>query len=172
MRTIVVVILFMLTIKSAAAVDPAECEQQRLQYPKSWKDVSKEKAMFDCTSHYAGTLRVKVGQTDDAGRTLMSIVPLEQSDGKLIEDTSKTIYRIWLDREQANRLKEGKYFATIVRTEQSCWIRGDLAKDPVFFMDNGYPPADGLRPGAGSFYNRAPRFSVFRGNSYDCETTK
>jgi hypothetical protein len=165
-------ILLILTTKIAAAVDPAECKQQRMKYPENWKDVSKETGLFDCNSHYAGALRVKVGETDGEGRTLMSLVPLKENDGKPIDDTSKTIFRIWLDKEQTSRLKEGKYFATIVRKEDSCWIRGDLAKDPVFFMDNANPPADGLRPGAGSFYNKAPRFSVFRGNSYDCEATR
>jgi hypothetical protein len=172
MRAIIVMILLMLTVKTAAAVDSTECNQQRMQYPKNWNDVSKDTPLFDCSSHYEGALRVTVGETDSGGRTLMSLVPLKDADGKPVEDTSKTIFRIWLDKEQTSRLKDGKYFATIVRTQKSCWIRGDLAKDPVFFMDNANPPADGLRPGAGSFYNKAPRFSVFQGNAYDCAATK
>jgi hypothetical protein len=172
MRAILVMILFMLTINSAGAVDANECKLQRAQYPQNWNDVSKEKGLFDCTSHYSGALRITIGDTDSGGRTLMSLVPLKESDGKPVEDTSKTIYRIWLDSEQTSRLKDGKYFATIVRMEKSCWIRGDLAKDPVFFMDNANPPPDGLRPGTGSFYNKAPRFSVFQANAYDCAATK
>lgn len=172
MRAIIVIILLLLTTQIAAAVDANECKLQRAQYPQNWNDVSKDTALFDCTSHYKGALRVKVGETDSAGRTLMSLVPLNESSGKPVEDTSKTIFRIWLDTEQTGLLKAGKYFATIVRKENSCWIRGDLAKDPVFFMDNANPPADGIQPGAGSFYNKAPRFSVFQGNEYDCAATK
>ena len=172
MRTILVVILVILSTRLASAVDANECQLQRAQYPQNWTDVSKDTGLFDCTSHYGDALRVKVGETDSAGRTLMSLVPLNESGASPVEDTSKTIFRIWLDKEQTSRLKDGKYFATIVRTESSCWIRGDLAKDPVFLMDNANPAPDGLRPGAGSFYNKAPRFSVFQANAYDCAATK
>jgi hypothetical protein len=151
-----------LTMERAQAVEPNECELQRAQYPKSWKDVSQEKALFDCRSHYAGGLAVRLGANDDAGRAMMS----------LVEEQSKRVYRIWLDKEQVQHLKEGRYFATIVRQERSCWIRGDLDKVAVFFMDNANPPSDGLRPGAGPFYNKAPRSSVFQGNAYDCEPAK
>jgi hypothetical protein len=87
-----------------------------------------------------------------------------------VEDTSDTIYRIWLDKEQLEHLQGGKYFATIVRKETSCWIRGDLDEAAVFFMDNANPPDD--RPDAGSFYNKAPRFSVFEGNAYYCNALR
>lgn len=172
MRAILVAVLVLLTTEMAAAVDPNECEIQRAQYPTNWNDVSKDTPLFDCQSHYSGALRIKVGEPDSAGRTLMSLVPLKQGGTSPVEDASGTIYRIWLDKEQTSRLREGKYFATIVRTEKSCWIRGDLAKDQVFFMDNANPPPDGLRPDTGSFYNKAPRFSVFRGDAYDCTATK
>jgi hypothetical protein len=166
------VILVIFTTGIAAAVDPQECELQRMQYPKKWTDVSQERPLFNCRSHYSGVLRIKVGKADGDGRTLMSLVPLKESDSGVQEDTSKAIFRIWLDKEQMHRLREGKYFTTIVRTESSCWIRGDLSKDEVFFMDNADPPADGLRPGTGSFYNKAPRFGVFQGDAYHCEPTK
>jgi hypothetical protein len=39
-------------------------------------------------------------------------------------------------------------------------------------MDNANPAADGIRSGAGSFYNKAPRFSVFQGDAYDCKPIK
>ena len=112
------VIIAAMTLEAATvlAVRPDECEQQRAQYPKVWNDVSREKAIFDCISHYSGALRIKIGDTDGAQRTLLSIVPLAH-DGKgvLAEDPSRPVYRIWLDEEQLNRLKTGKYFATIVR---------------------------------------------------------
>jgi hypothetical protein len=79
MRTILVVILLIFTVRTAAAVDLNECKQQRMQYPANWKDVSKETGLFDCNSRYGGALRVKVGQTDSDGRTLMSLVPLKES---------------------------------------------------------------------------------------------
>ena len=172
MRTILVITLFVLTTRIAAAVDAQECELQRMQYPKNWTDVSQEKALFDCRSHYSDLLRIKIGKPDSDGRSLMSLVPLKEGDAGRVEDTSKPILRIWLDQDQTRRLLGGKYFATIVRTEASCWIRGDLGGDQVFFMDNADPPADGLRPGAGSFYNKAPRFGVFQGDAYHCEATK
>ncbi len=37
-------------------------------------------------------------------------------------------------------------------------------------MDNANPKSDG--PDAGSFYNKAPRFSVFQGDAYECEAIK
>lgn len=178
MRLITGLSLLIATTTASFAVRPDECEQQRAQYPKKWTDVSKERALFDCNSHYSGQLRIKIGATGSDGRTLMSLVPLapggtgptEDRTKAPVEDTSKPIYRIWLDKEQLERLKGGKYFATILRTEESCWIRGDLDKSDIFFMDNADPPADG--PDAGSFYNKAPRFSVFQGDSYDCKAAK
>jgi hypothetical protein len=172
MRAILVASFMILTTSMAAAVNSNECKIERAQYPSHWNDVAKDTALFDCQSHYAGALRIKLGRPDSGGRTLMSLVPLKQGGTSPAEDTSGTIFRIWLDKEQTSRLREGKYFATIVRTEKSCWIRGDLAKDQVFFMDNANPEPDGLRPDTGSFYNKAPRFSVFRGDAYDCAATK
>ena len=42
---------------NGGAVAPDECEEQRMQYPKDWNNVSKEKPLFDCSSHYSGALR-------------------------------------------------------------------------------------------------------------------
>ena len=73
-------------------------------------------------------------------------------------------------------MEDGKYFATIVRQKGSCWIRGALSgpddgqADTVFLLDMANPKSDS--PDAGSFYNKAPRFSVFQGDSYECETIK
>jgi hypothetical protein len=170
MRLILGLALLIFGTTAAVAVRPDECEQQRAQYPKNWSDVSHEQALFDCSSHYSGGIRVKIGASDSRGRTLFSLVPLTQGGTAPVEDTSKIIYRIWLDKEQLKRLKDGKYFATILRKEESCWIRGDLDKDEVFFMDNADPPSDG--PDAGSFYNKAPRLSVFQGDAYDCKAVK
>lgn len=172
MRFVVPLIFLALTLRTAGAVALDECEQQRAQYPKNWNDVSKEKGVFDCNSHYAGAMRVKIGPRDSGGRTLISLVALKRTNDGVVEDTTRTVYRIWLDREQMQRLQDGKYFATIVRSEKSCWIRGDLEEDSIFFMDNASPPSDGLREGAGSFYNKAPRFGVFQDNAYACEATK
>jgi hypothetical protein len=170
MRLILALSLLIFATTAAVAVSPDECEQQRAQYPKNWTDVSHEQALFDCSSHYSGGIRVKIGASDGRGRTLFSLVPLTQGGTSPTEDTSKIIYRIWLDKEQLKRLKDGKYFATILWKEESCWIRGDLDKDEVLFMDNANPPADG--PDAGSFYNKAPRLSVFQGDAYDCKAVK
>ncbi len=99
-------------LSGAHAVRPDECEQQRKLYPEVWADVSHEQALFDCASHYAGSLRIKLGPPDPAGRALMSLVPLKWFGQTALEDPASGIFRIWLDKEQVERLKAGKYFAT------------------------------------------------------------
>ena len=147
----------------AHAVAPDECEHQRAHYPRRWDDTSREKPLFTC--HTKGNhLQIRIGITDRAGRTLMSLVQMTW-DGRRMHDR-KGVYRIWLDREQMQRLREGKYFATVLRREKACWIRGSLDESAVFFMDNAKPPPDG--PDAGSFYNKTPRFSVFADEPYEC----
>lgn len=173
MRVTAVAALLLSLTNAAVAVAPDECEQQRAVYPKEWNDVSGDHAIFSCSSHYAGSINIMLGSADRDGRRLMSIVPLSQGKGSA-QDTSKDVSRIWLDREQVGRLEAGKYFATIVRQRTSCWIRGALStddgkQDAVFFMDNANPRSDGLREDSGSFYNKAPRFSVFLGDAYTCE---
>ncbi len=157
-------------LSGAHAVRPDECEQQRKLYPEVWADVSHEQALFECASHYAGSLRIKLGPPDPAGRALMSLVPLKWFGQTALEDPANGIFRIWLDREQVDRLKAGKYFATIVRRESSCWIRGNLDKDPIFLLDTADPAPD--TPDAGSFYNLAPRTSAFEGDAYTCRPVK
>src|SRR5262245_35466537 len=56
-------------VAAAHAIRPDECEQQRALYPAVWADVSREQPLFDCASHYAGSLRIKLGPTDASGRT-------------------------------------------------------------------------------------------------------
>ncbi len=158
------------TLPGAHAVRPDECEQQRKLYPEVWADVSHEQPLLDCSSHYSGALRVKLGATEPGGRTLMSLVPLQWSGETAVEDPARGVFRIWLDREQVDRLKAGKYFATIVRREGSCWIRGNLEKDPIFLLDTADPAPD--TPDAGSFYNQAPRMSAFEGDAYTCRPVK
>jgi hypothetical protein len=168
--------LCVLIASPAKAIRPDECEQQRAAFPKEWNDVSKEKPLFFCWSHYSGAFKVTLGAGDKDGRRLMSLVTLTGSEKKAKQDTSKDVFRIWLDKEQARRLEEGKYFATIVRQKGSCWIRGALSgpddgdSDSVFFLDMANPKPDS--PDAGSFYNKAPRFSIFHGDSYECEAIK
>ena len=94
--------LCMLIASPTGAVGPDRCEQQRALFPKEWNDVSTEKPLFSCRSHYSGRLKVTLGATDDQGRRLMSLVPLEsgnEDDAK--QDTSKDVSRIWLDKDQA-----------------------------------------------------------------------
>ena len=54
--------------------------------------------------------------------------------------------------------------------KKSCWIRGNLSDDPVFFMDNADPKPDSTA--ASAFYNKAPRISSFKGDAYFCEALK
>ena len=151
---------------------PADgCEQQRKQYPANWNDTSAEKTLFICESQ-RGHFYVKVGAADEAGRTLMSIVPFKRTGaGWSPVETGHDVLRIWLDKEQTGRLRDGKYIATVVCKENSCWIRGSLDEDVVFLMDNAHPPEDD--PGAaGSFYNKAPRFTVLGSDYLNCEPFK
>jgi hypothetical protein len=146
------------------------CEQQRKQYPANWDDTSAEKALFTCESQQA-RFYVKTGATDRAGRTLMSLVPFSRTNAGVKVETGHDVLRIWLDKEQTRRLRDGKYLATVVRKENSCWIRGSIDEDVVFLMDNAHPPEDD--PGtAGSFYNKAPRFTVLGNGSTNCEPFK
>jgi hypothetical protein len=153
---------------AAVAVPEDVCEQQRALYPKNWNDVSDAKAMFRCQSKYEGTMLVSIGPPDKSGRSLMSLVPVEGDDPtKLRLDDEHAVHRIWLDADQRRRLEEGRYFGTVVRTEESCWIRGDMSGDPVFFLDSSDPQPDS--PDVSPFYNKAPRTSAFKGASYMCE---
>ena len=144
------------------------CAKQRALYPADWNDVSRETPLFACNARGA-VLQVRVGATDDAGRTPLSVAPrARDSDGNL--RPADSVYRMWLDREQTRRLREGKYFATLLRREDTCWERGFLDGSPLFFMDNADPRPDG--PRGGSFYNKAPRFGVFSGEAITCEPEK
>jgi hypothetical protein len=156
---------------AAVAVPKDVCEQQRSLYPKDWNDVLKAKPLFRCQSKYEGALVVSIGPPDEKGRSLMNLVPVENDDlTKLRLDDEHAVHRIWLDADQARRLQEGRYFGTVVRTQESCWIRGDLSGDHVFFMDNADAQSD--TADAGPFYNKAPRISAFKGASYTCEPIK
>lgn len=159
-----VAMLSVSAMQPAAAFSSDGCDQQRHQYPINWNDTSGERTLFTCSSHYGGNVRIKIGKPDESGRTMMSLVFLTRSGAS---ETKHGILRIWLDREQADRLRAGRYFATVLRKENSCWIRGDLDGDAVFFLDNAKLGADNKEKG-GSFYNKASRFSVYEGNAYDC----
>jgi hypothetical protein len=93
-------------LSGAHAVRPDECEQQRKLYPAVWADVSQEQPLFECASHYAGSLRIKLGAADGSGRALMSLVPLKWFGQTALEDPASGIFRIWLDKEQVARLRE------------------------------------------------------------------
>jgi hypothetical protein len=168
-RLLAALLLSLLAAPDAARAVPADvCEQQRALYPKEWNDVLAAKALYRCQSKYEGTMLVSVGTPDESGRVIMNLVPIEsQGKPKVRLDEEHAVYRIWLDAAQMRRLREGVYFATVVRKEDSCWIRGDLSGDPVFFMDNAYVESD--EPNNSPFYNKAPRVSAFKGASYTCE---
>src|SRR5262245_6043498 len=170
-QTFLAIALLIAATAPIHAFEADGCEKQRKLYPAKWNDTSKEKALFTCESQRARFF-VKLGATDAAGRTLMSIVPFSRSNAGVKEETGQDVLRIWLDKDQARRLRDGKYFATVVRKEESCWIRGSIAEDVVFLLDNAHPPEDD--PGkAGSFYNKAPRITVL--GSYgatNCERFK
>ena len=112
----------------AAAFEADGCEKQRKQFPADWNDTSAEKRLFVCESQ-AGRYLVKSGATDAKGRTLMSLAPFSRSNSGEIEEDKQGVLRIWLDKEQIGRLRDGKYFATMVRKEQSCWIRGSIDEE-------------------------------------------
>jgi hypothetical protein len=155
------------TTGPAVAFAPDGCDQQRAQYPAKWNDTAGEKPLFTCISR-GGAFRINIGAADSAGRTMMSLVPLVRPE---LTERPDGVLRIWLDKEQTQRLRDGKYLATVVRKENSCWIRDSLDGDTVFFMDNADPAADDEKK-AGPFYNKAPRFSIYGDYSYTCEPTK
>jgi hypothetical protein len=169
-RVFLAIALIVAATAQARAFAPDGCEQQRKQYPAKWNDTSAEKTLFTCESQQ-GRFYVKTGATDTAGRTLMSLVPFSRNNAGAKVETGQDVLRIWLDKEQTRRLRDGKYFASVVRKENSCWIRGSIDEDVVFLMDNANPPEDD--PGAaGMFYNKAPRFSVLGGGYVNCEPFK
>jgi hypothetical protein len=169
-RAFLAIVLIVGVTVRAHAFSAAGCEQQRKQYPADWNDTSAEKTLFICESQQ-GHFYVKMGATDEAGRTLMSLVPFARTNAGVKAETGHDVLRVWLDKEQTSRLRDGKYLATIVRKENSCWIRGNLDEDVVFLMDNAHPRED--EPGAArSFYNKAPRFTVLGNNYLDCEPFK
>lgn len=141
------------------------CEKQRALFPAEWADVSKEKPRYLCEGK-GQRLRVSTGTPDEAGRVPMSLAEIIREGG---EEQVGTVWRIWLDAEQERRLTDGRFFATLVRAETACWIRGyvDPEASAVFLMDNAKPPPDG--PDAGMFYNKAPRFSFFLSTSMQCQ---
>jgi hypothetical protein len=169
-RILLTVALLLAVTSHVRAFEADGCEKQRKQYPAKWNDTSGEKTLFACESQQA-RFYVKTGATDAAGRTLLSLVPFSRNDKGARVETGEDVLRIWLDKEQTARLRDGKYLATVVRKENSCWIRGSLDEDVVFLMDNAHPPADDPKA-AGSFYNKAPRFSVLGSGTTNCERVK
>ncbi len=57
-----------------------------------------------------------------------------------------------------------------IRTEKSCWVRGDFSRDPIFFMDNADPQPESSE--ACAFYNKAPQINYFKGEAYFCDPLK
>src|ERR1700745_4018509 len=84
----------------SVAFAPDGCEQQRKQYPADWNDTSAEKKLFICESQ-GGRYYVKIGATDQADRTLMSLVPFSRANasptsaGSIVEN-GHDVLRIWL----------------------------------------------------------------------------
>ena len=99
---------------------------------------------------------------------MMSVVSMRWIDQEQAyrQDPSIEVHRAWLDGEQVRRLKDGRYFATAIRSEEACWTDGTLKGGQLFFMDAADPPPD--RKDAGNFYNKAPRFGLF-GDTMHCK---
>src|SRR5260370_27865992 len=108
--TLLAAALCLLMAPPAAAVRPDECEQQRAMFPKDWNDVSKEKPLFYCWSHYSGALRVTLGPADDKGRRLLSIVPLEKHRANAKQDKSNNVFLICLVKNLSHLMLHAKYF--------------------------------------------------------------
>jgi hypothetical protein len=159
--------LFGQTAYTCAKSDPpapvpskANCDEQRAQYSKDWLDVSKDKPLFTCQQRGA-SWRVKLGEPAADGRSMMSLVSMRwiEQEQAFREVSSVEVHRAWLDGQQVRRLKDGRYFATAIRSEDACWSGGTLKDGQLFFMDAAHPPQD--RKEAGNFYNKAPRFGLF-----------
>jgi hypothetical protein len=113
-RAFLAIALVIAATTQARAFAPDGCEQQRKQYPAKWNDTSAEKTLFTCESQQ-GRFFVKIGATDKAGRTLMSLVPFSRNNAGAKVETGQDALRIWLDKEQTRRLRDGKYFAPAIR---------------------------------------------------------
>ena len=112
-RAFLAIALLVAATAPAHAFAPDGCEQQRKQYPANWDDTSTEKTLFTCELQQA-RFYVKIGVTDKAGRTLMSLVPFSRRNAGVTNagvkvETGHDVLRIWLDKEQARRLRDGKY---------------------------------------------------------------
>src|SRR4051794_3496184 len=133
------------------------CEKQRAQYPKRWNDVRKEKTLFHCAASDGSRLSVRLGASDSKRRTLISVTATRSAAA---EDQPQGVYRMWLDRDQIERLKKGAYFATVMRPEKACWIRSLDHETVPFLMDN----APSVRPGD----DGVTRVSLFGQTAYTC----
>src|ERR1700682_5385157 len=78
-RIVLAIALVVGAIGQAAAFAADGCEQQGRQYPDKSDDPSTEKKLFICESQ-RGRYYVKIGATDAARRTLMSLVPFSRSN--------------------------------------------------------------------------------------------
>jgi hypothetical protein len=160
-----------MTARFAWAVSATECEDQRAFYPKDWNDTSDQTLILECKVSQAPPVFVKIGKPDAQGRTPMSVVPDGMDEKSKSDDSEAKVYRIWLDAEQAKRVRAGKYFATVLRDEKACFIRGHVENGGmVFFIDGANPRSDS--DDKGSFYNKAPRFGVMGSDMIECKARK
>lgn len=94
-----VAIVLIVFSPTAAAFEADGCEKQRAHFPEKWADVTQETPLFRCQGHGL-VFRILVGNTDSAGRTLMSLAELI-----LGKEEVGVVWRTWLDQEQTQRLK-------------------------------------------------------------------
>jgi hypothetical protein len=155
----------------ARAVSGTECEDQRAFYPKDWKDTSDQKVILECKVSQSPPVFVKIGKPDRRGLTPVSVIPHGMDEKGNSDLADPKVLRIWLDAEQTKRLKAGRYFATVLRDEEACFIRGHVADGgTIFFIDGANPKSD--YADKGSFYNKAPRFGVMGTDMIECKAAR
>ena len=91
----------------------------RRSIPKTGTTCSRPRRCSAASRNTRARCVVSIGPPDENGRSLMNLVPVENDDQtKLRLDDEHAVHRIWLDADQARRLQEGRYFATVVRTQE------------------------------------------------------
>jgi hypothetical protein len=106
--------LCVLIASPAKAIRRDECEQQRAAFPTEWNDVSKEKPLFFCWSHYSGAFKVTLGAGDKDGRRLMSLVPLTGSEKKAKPPSFDR-------RDHAGSAERCRVLTTVTATRSFSW---------------------------------------------------
>jgi hypothetical protein len=94
----------------------ADCDAERKQFPKKWKDVAAETPLFACRGRY---MSLKVYLTPRNEFTMMLTVASDNA-----------VYRTGVDVRDADRIRQQKGLY-ILYSEKTCFIRGNYSNPAV-----------------------------------------